>query len=89
MILKELLIFKGLCLGCNLVKDELINAWHMPGGKIVFYLEILPISQNDDRISIFMGYKVARALSENGGQRISAGLRQNRLGLLLNKTSQK
>ena len=61
----------------------------MPGGKIVFYLEILPIAQNDDQISIFMGYKVARALPENGGQRISAGLRQNGLGLLLNKTTQK
>ena len=36
----------------------------MLGGKIVFYIGILPIAQNEDRISIFMGYKVARALSE-------------------------
>tara|TARA_S200000501_G_scaffold35483_1_gene29421 strand:+ start:11507 stop:11692 length:186 start_codon:yes stop_codon:yes gene_type:complete len=61
----------------------------MPGGKMVFYIGILPIFQNEDRISIFIGHKVACALSEHGGQRMSAGFTQNRLGSLLNKTTKK
>ena len=46
----------------------------MPARKIVFCIGILAIAQNEDRISIFMGHNVARALSEHGGQRMSAGL---------------
>ena len=73
----------------NLVKDELVNAWCMPGGKIVFYTGILPIAQNADGVAVIMGHEVAHALAEHGGQRMSAGLTQQGLGLLLNKTTEK
>ena len=73
----------------NLVKDELVNAWWMPGGKIVFYTGILPIAQNADGVAVIMGHEVAHALAEHGGQRMSAGLTQQGLGLLLNKTTEK
>ena len=34
----------------NLVDDKTVNAWCMPGGKIVFYTGILPIAQNETGI---------------------------------------
>lgn len=57
----------------NLVQDETVNAWCMPGGKIVFYTGILPIAQNETGIAVVMGHEVAHALADHGAQRMSAG----------------
>ncbi|WP_452599789.1 M48 family metallopeptidase [Pontimicrobium sp. MEBiC01747] len=60
----------------NLVNDETINAWCMPGGKIVFYTGILPVAENEAAIAAIMGHEVAHALANHGQQRMSAGLAQ-------------
>ena len=60
----------------NLINDETINAWCMPGGKIVFYTGILPIAENESGIAAIMGHEVAHALANHGQQRLSAGLLQ-------------
>lgn len=60
----------------NLVKDETVNAWCMPGGKIVFYTGILPICQDETGIAVVMGHEVAHALADHGAQRMSAGMLQ-------------
>lgn len=60
----------------NLVQDETVNAWCMPGGKIVFYTGILPIAQNETGIAVVMGHEVAHALADHGAQRMSAGTLQ-------------
>lgn len=60
----------------NLVQDETVNAWCMPGGKIVFYTGILPITQNETGIAVVMGHEVAHALADHGAQRMSAGMLQ-------------
>ena len=60
----------------NLVDDETVNAWCMPGGKIVFYTGILPITQNETGIAVVMGHEVAHALADHGAQRMSAGMLQ-------------
>lgn len=73
----------------NLVADPAVNAWCMPGGKIVFYTGILPVAKNKSGIAVIMGHEVAHALAEHGGQRMSAGLTQQGLGLILNKTTEK
>jgi predicted Zn-dependent protease len=56
----------------NLVQDETVNAWCMPGGKIVFYTGILPICQDEAGIAVVMGHEVAHALANHGAQRMSA-----------------
>lgn len=60
----------------NLVQDETVNAWCMPGGKIVFYTGILPITQNETGVAVVMGHEVAHALADHGAQRMSAGTLQ-------------
>jgi predicted Zn-dependent protease len=60
----------------NLVNDKTVNAWCMPGGKIVFYTGILPIAQNETGVAAIMGHEVAHALANHGQQRMSAGMLQ-------------
>ncbi len=60
----------------HLVQDSTVNAWCMPGGKIVFYTGILPIAQNETGIAVVMGHEVAHALADHGAQRMSAGTLQ-------------
>jgi len=57
----------------NLVQDDAINAWCMPGGKIVFYTGILSVANTEARIAAVMGHEVAHALANHGQQRMSAG----------------
>jgi predicted Zn-dependent protease len=60
----------------KLVESKELNAWCMPGGKIVFYTGILPICKDDAGIAAVMGHEVAHALANHGQQRMSAGLLQ-------------
>ncbi len=56
----------------NLVDDKTVNAWCMPGGKIVFYTGILPICKGETGVAVVMGHEVAHALADHGAQRMSA-----------------
>lgn len=60
----------------KLVDSKEVNAWCMPGGKIVVYTGILPIMQNDAGMAAVMGHEVAHALANHGQQRMSAGMLQ-------------
>lgn len=57
----------------NLVEDAQVNAWCMPGGKIVVYKGILPITKSETGLAAVMGHEVAHALANHGQQRMSAG----------------
>ena len=60
----------------TLIQDDSINAWAMPGGKIVFYTGILPITQNEAGIAVVMGHEIAHAILNHGQQRMSGGILQ-------------
>lgn len=60
----------------KLVESKDVNAWCMPGGKIVFYTGILPICKDDAGMATVMGHEVSHALANHGQQRMSAGLLQ-------------
>ncbi len=58
----------------NLVENKDVNAWCMPGGKIVFYTGILPITQDEAGMAVVMGHEVSHALLNHGQQRMSSDL---------------
>lgn len=60
----------------KLVESKEVNAWCMPGGKIVFYTGILPICKDDAGMATVMGHEVSHALANHGQQRMSAGMLQ-------------
>lgn len=57
----------------NLIENDAVNAWCMPGGKVVFYTGILPIAKNVDGIAAIMGHEVAHAFAKHGQERMSQG----------------
>jgi predicted Zn-dependent protease len=69
----------------NLVENEQVNAWAMPGGKVVFYTGILPITKTEAGVAVVMGHEVAHAVAEHGGERMSQGLIQQLGGMALSK----
>lgn len=58
----------------NLVDDASVNAWCMPGGKIVFYTGILPICKDDAGMAVVMGHEVAHALLNHGKSRMQTAM---------------
>jgi predicted Zn-dependent protease len=57
----------------NLIEDKTVNAWCMPGGKVVFYTGIMPICANEDGVAAVMGHEVAHAFAKHGQERMSQG----------------
>ena len=67
----------------NLIDSKEVNAWCMPGGKIVVYTGILPITQNEAALAAVVGHEVSHALLQHGNQRVSQGLLQQLGGVAL------
>ncbi len=55
----------------SLVKGNVVNAFCMPGGKVVFYEGILPVTQNETGIAVVMGHEVAHAVAKHSSERLS------------------
>jgi predicted Zn-dependent protease len=68
----------------NLVDDNTVNAWCMPGGKVVIYSGILPITKTEEGLAVVMGHEIAHAIARHGNERMSQGLAQQVGGASLN-----
>jgi predicted Zn-dependent protease len=58
----------------NLVNNNQANAWCMPGGKVVVYTGILPLTQNEAGLAVVMGHEIAHAIARHGNERMSQQL---------------
>jgi predicted Zn-dependent protease len=67
----------------NLVNDPAVNAWCMPGGKIVVYTGLLPVTQNEAALAVVIGHEIAHAIAKHGSERMSQGLIQQLGGVAL------
>lgn len=55
----------------NLVKDTAVNAFCMPGGKVVVFEGILPITRNETGLAVVMGHEIAHAVAKHSNERLS------------------
>jgi predicted Zn-dependent protease len=76
---------KGYAWEFNLVENDTINAWCMPGGKVVVYTGILPIARDETGLAVVMGHEIAHAVAEHGSERMSQGLMVQMGGIALSE----
>ncbi len=55
----------------NLINDNQVNAWCMPGGKVVVYTGLLPVTQNEAALAVVMGHEILHAVAQHGNERMS------------------
>lgn len=58
----------------NLVESQEVNAWCMPGGKVVVYTGILPYTKTEAGLAVVMGHEIAHAVARHGSERLSQAL---------------
>lgn len=60
----------------NLVQDQNVNAWCMPGGLICVYEGLLPVTQNEASLAIVLGHEIAHAVARHSAEQYSTQYRQ-------------
>ena len=63
----------------NLVQDPSVNAWCMPGGKIVVYEGLLPVTQDEASLAIVLGHEIAHAVARHSAEQLSTQMRQQNI----------
>lgn len=80
---------KGYTWDFNLIENAQANAWCMPGGKVVVYSGLLPITQTEAGLAVVMGHEIAHALAEHGRERMSQQLVTQLGGMALSEAISK
>ncbi|MHA4896538.1 M48 family metallopeptidase [Pedobacter sp. PWIIR3] len=68
----------------NVVQNKELNAWCMPGGKIVVYTGILPVTKDDAGLATVLGHEIAHAIAGHSAERMSQQMVSQGLGTLGN-----
>jgi len=55
----------------NLISDDQVNAFCLPGGKVAVYSGILPVAKNADGLAVIMGHEIAHAIARHGAERMA------------------
>lgn len=64
----------------NVVNTTDVNAWCMPGGKVVVYTGLLPVTADEDGLAVVMGHEIAHAIAQHGNERMSQQYRAQMIG---------
>ncbi len=73
----------------NLVQNNQVNAWAMPGGKIVFYTGIMEFCRDEESVAVVMGHEIAHIIAKHGNEKMSQGLMTQLGGQALSVAMQK
>jgi predicted Zn-dependent protease len=55
-------------------EPKTVNAFCLPGGKVVVYTGLLPVAETDDQLATVMGHEIGHAIARHGAERMSQGL---------------
>lgn len=69
----------------NLIDNKQVNAWCMPGGKVVVYTGILPYTKTEEGLAVVIGHEIAHAVAEHGSERMSQQMLVQMGGMALSK----
>jgi predicted Zn-dependent protease len=70
----------------NVIEDDsTVNAWCMPGGKVVVYTGILPVARDDAGLAVVLAHEIAHAVARHGSERMSQGLLYELGGMALSE----
>jgi len=69
----------------NLVKSNQVNAWCMPGGKVVVYTGLLPVAKDETGLAVVLGHEIAHAIADHGNERMSQQLLAKMGGMALSE----
>lgn len=74
----------------NLIQNKEVNAYCMPGGKIVVYEGLLPVTRDEASLAIILGHEIAHAVAKHSAEQMSKEMRQQYgtqiVGGILNST---
>lgn len=76
-------VLEGYAWEFNTIESKDINAWCMPGGKVVVYTGLLSVTQNETALAIVVGHEIAHAIAKHGSERMSQGMMQQLGGMAL------
>ncbi len=62
------------------VEEQAVNAWCMPGGKVVVYTGLLPVTLDEASLAIVMGHEIGHAVARHGNERMSEQMLAQGLG---------
>lgn len=70
----------------NLIKNDTTkNAWCMPGGKVVVYSGLLPLTRDQNGLAVVLSHEIAHAVARHGNERMSQELLTQLGGIALNE----
>lgn len=55
----------------SLVKENSVNAFAMPGGKVVIYTGLLPVTQTEEALAVVIGHEIAHVIARHSSERLS------------------
>lgn len=67
----------------NLIDSKEVNAWCLPGGKVVVYSGLMPVAKDDNGLAVVLGHEISHAVAQHGDERMSQGLLTEMGGMAL------
>jgi predicted Zn-dependent protease len=58
----------------NVIDGDVINAFCMPGGKVMVFTGIMKVAKDDEGLAVIMGHEIAHAVAEHGRERKSQAM---------------
>lgn len=71
----------------NLIQNDEVNAWCMPGGKVAVFTGILPFTGTDAGLATVMGHEIAHAIEEHSVAQVSNKIAAQGLGQIIGVAS--
>ena len=66
----------------SLVSDPSVNAFAMPGGKVVIFTGLLPVTQTEEALAVVVGHEIAHIIAHHATERVSQQLALQGVGAL-------